>query len=163
MSVKLSYQKSAERWQRYSEEYFNEARQYYLETNKTILNISTFLLGFIGIFIQIGNFETSLFLGKLLITAGFIFSTFSVLITLYIIRSMNCFLNKSGENYQQLSENMINWMLENNNSIGSEYPKKIYDGVNIQYKFNHVVSKFQLPTLGLGFICVAAYFMTILF
>lgn len=163
MSVNLNFSKTAERWQRYGEDYLSEARSYFLEINKTVLTVSTFLLGFIGIFIQIGDLKTATLLSKLLITGGFVFSVFSTIITLYVVVSMNCFLNKSGDDYQQLSENLANWMLKNNKSIGSKYPKEIYKGIKMKYQADIFLSKFQFPVLGLGFICIAVYFLTVIF
>jgi hypothetical protein len=59
MAVKgLDFLKSAERWQRYGETYHDEARSYYAELNRTALTSATFLLGFIGIFIYVGDVKT---------------------------------------------------------------------------------------------------------
>lgn len=159
MGVKgLDFLKSAERWQRYGETYHDEARVYYAELNKTALTIGTFLLGFIGIFIQLGDVKAEPLLNKLLLAGGFLTLTASVVLGLFVFKMMNEFLNRSGDYYEQLSENLNLWMVKNNENYGQEYPEEIYKGIKLQVQGDNKLSNTQLILLGIGFICVAAYF-----
>ncbi|NCO98391.1 hypothetical protein GW864_04480 [bacterium] len=164
MAVKgLDYLKSAERWQRYGENYHDEARVYYAELNKTALTIGTFLLGFIGIFIQIGDVKTEPLFNKLLLGSGFIFSTISIILGFFLFIMMNKFLNRSGDYYEQLSENLHLWMVKNKINYGQEYPKEIWRGFKLTIQTGDKLSYAQLSFLGLAFAGVAGYFFLHLF
>lgn len=160
MAVKgLDFLKSAERWQRYGETYHDEARSYYTELNRTALTIATFLLGFIGIFIQVGEVKTEPDCNKLILILGFISLTLSVVFGLLVFKMMNEFLNRSGDYYEQLSENLHLWMVRTGKNYDQEYPKEIYKGIDVTIKGSNRLSNAQLVLLGVGFICVAAYFL----
>lgn len=163
MAVKgLNYQKSAERWRRYGENYHDEARIYYAELNKTALTIGTFLIGFVGIFIQIGNVQVESLLNKILLGGGFIFLTVSVILGIFIFKMMNQFLNDSGDYYEKLSENMNLWMLKNGKNCGQKYPDEIYQEIELKNQANNQLSIIQLSLLGIGFVCVSVYFILLL-
>jgi len=159
MGVKgFDYLKSAERWQRYGENYHDEGRVYYAELNKIALTIGTFLLGFMGIFIQIGDVKAEPFYNKLLLGSGFISLTASIVLGLFLFRMMNEFLNRSGDYYEQLSENLHLWMVKNNKNYGQKYPKEIYKGIELKIQASNKLSTAQLLLLGAGFVCVVIYF-----
>ena len=159
MAVKgLDFLKSAERWQRYGETYHDEARSYYAELNRTALTISTFLLGFIGIFIQVGDVKTEPDCNKLILIFGFVSLTLSVVFGLLVFKMMNEFLNRSGDYYEQLSENLHLWMVRTGKNYDQEYPKEIYKGIKLIIKGSNALSNVQLIFLGLGFVFVAMYF-----
>ena len=159
MAVKgLDFLKSAERWQRYGETYHDEARSYYAELNRTALTIATFLLGFIGIFIQVGDVKTEPDCNKLILIFGFVSLTLSVVFGLLVFKMMNEFLNRSGDYYEQLSENLHLWMVRTGKSYDQGYPKEIYKGIKLIIKGNNALSNAQLISLGLGFVFVAIYF-----
>lgn len=160
MAVKgFDFIKSAERWQRYGETYHDEARSYYAELNKTALTIATFLLGFMGIFIQIGDVKVEPDCNKLILIFGFILLALSVVLGLLVFKMMNEFLNYSGDYYEQLSENLHLWMVKTGKNYGLEYPKEIYKGINLTTKSSNALSIFQLIFLGLGFVLVTIYFL----
>lgn len=160
MAVKgLDFLKSAERWQRYGETYHGEARSYYAELNRTALTIATFLLGFIGIFIQVGEVKIEPDYNKLILILGFVSLTLSVVFGLLVFKMMNEFLNRSGDYYEQLSENLHLWMVRTGKNYDQEYPKEIYKGIDVTIKGSNRLSNAQLVLLGVGFICVAAYFL----
>jgi len=103
MSVKgIDYIKSAERWQEYGKNYHKDGSIYYAEGNKTALTITTFLIGFIGIFLQLGNVFNGPLLGKILISISLISALISAISGLLLFRRMNEFLNKAhGKNTQR--------------------------------------------------------------
>jgi len=159
MAVKgLDFLKSAERWQRYGETYHDEARSYYAELNRTALTIATFLLGFIGIFIQLGDVKTEADCNRLILILGFISLTTSVVFGVLVFKMMNEFLNRSGDYYEQLSENLHLWMVRSGKNYGQKYPKEIYKGIKLTIKGSNTLSNIQLISLGLGFVFVATYF-----
>ncbi len=160
MSIKgLSYVKSAERWQRYGEEYHQEARQYYGEVNKTALTLATFLLGFIGVFLQLHKDVPVPTFEKTLLIISFIALIISVIAGLRIFIMMNEFLNKSGDYYEELSENLHEWMLKNLQDYGPEYPTDIYTHDEVEYQAGNTASYVQLGTLAAGFVSIAVYFL----
>jgi|GEM_PF-7026957 len=160
MAVKgLDFLKSAERWQRFGETYHDEARSYYAELNRTALTIATFLLGFIGIFIQIGDIKTEPNFNKLILIFGFVSLALSVVLGLLVFKMMNEFLNHSGDYYEQLSKNLHLWMVRTGKNYDQKYPKEIYKEMEITIKGSNKLSNTQLVLLGVGFICVAFYFL----
>lgn len=160
MAIKgLDFLKSAERWQRYGETYHDEARSYYAELNRTALTIATFLLGFIGIFIQIGDIKTEPNYSKLILIFGFVSLTLSVVFGLFVFKMMNEFLNRSGDYYEQLSENLNLWIVRTGRDCDQKYPKEIYKGIEITIKGSNKLSNIQLILLAVGFICVAVHFL----
>lgn len=158
----IDYIKSAERWQRYGEHYHDEGVTYYAELNRAVLTISTFLLGFIGIFLQIGNIEEEAICGKLLIATGFFSLVISIIFGLCLFRYMNDFLNKAGDYYEQLSSNLYEWMF-NNKESGPSYPEEIYKGLKLEIQGNNRLSNFQLLFFCVGLIAVTVYFIFRLF
>lgn len=154
----LDFLKSAERWQRYGDTYHDEARSYYTELNRTSLTVATFLLGFIGIFIQIGDVKTEPDSNKLILIFGFISLTLSVISGLLVFKMLNEFLNRSGDYYEQLSQNLHLWMVRAGKNYGPEYPREIYKGIKLTIKGNNTLSYVQLISLGMGFVFVAIYF-----
>lgn len=159
MAVKgLDFLKSAERWQRYGETYHDEARSYYAELNRTALTIATFFLGFMGIFIQIGDVKAEPDCNKLVLILGFISLTTSVVFGILVFKMMNEFLNRSGDYYEQLSENLHLWMVRSGKNYGQTYPKEIYKGIKLTIKGSNILSNIQLVSLGLGFVFVSIYF-----
>lgn len=164
MAVKgLDYLKSAERWQRYGEHYIDEARKTYMEQAKATLTLATFLLGFIGIFLQIGNVGQENICQKLFLSASFVFLTISVALGIVMFIKINTFLNKAGTYYEKLSENLHLWMIKNKQASGQEYPKSIFKGIELDNEMNSKISHAQLIFLGMGYLSVAVYFYLILF
>lgn len=160
MAVKgLGYIKSAERWQRYGEAYHDEARSYYAEINKACLTIATFLIGFIGIFLQIGSINTSSLLNKLLITIAFVCPVISISFGIYLFYEVNKFMNRAGDYYEKLSDRFHSWILEHKQETGDEYPSEIFKGLTLKEGMNAKLSYVQLILLGVGFLSIALYFI----
>lgn len=164
MGVKgLDYLKTAERWRRYGKDYHDESRTYYAESNKTTLTIGTFLLGFIGILLQIGNLEAEPLYNKLFLSLGFTSLIISTVLGLFLFRKINEFLNDAGDYYEKLSENLHLWMLKHKRESGVEYPKEIYQGLKLKIESDNRLWNAQLVFLGTGFVSVALYFFLHLF
>lgn len=155
----LGYVKSAERWQRYGETYHDEARTYYTEINKTCLTIATFLIGFIGIFLQIGSVNTSPLFNKILLTVAFVFPVISIAVGVYLFFQANKFLNHAGDYYEILSERLHLWIIKNKQEAGDEYPSEIYKGIALKEGMNATLSYIQLIFLAIGFVSIASYFI----
>jgi len=155
----LDYGESAKRWQNYGVTYLNEARSYFSEVNRTVLTIGTFLLGFIGIFIQVGDMGSESDLNKFLLIASFISITLSIVLGVWIFVKMNIFLNRSGSHYERLSERLSMWMIKNNRNSGKKYPKEIFKGKRLVRQPSNNVQYLQFSFLSLGFIFIAIYFI----
>ena len=159
----LDYIRTARRWQRWGHKYHNEATKYYAESNKTALTIGTFLLGFIGIFLQIGNIKIESFCNKYFLSVGFVSLMISTLLGLFLFREMNGFLNKAGDYYEKISGNLYRWILKHKKAYGAEYPKEIYKGAKLTIQSDNKLWSAQLISLGIGFIGVTIYFFLRLF
>ena len=76
---------------------------------------------------------------------------------------MNEFLNKAGDYYEKLSENLFLWMFKNKSEYGDEYPKEIYKGIKLEPELRNVLSDIQLGSIIIAFITITIYFLSILF
>lgn len=159
----LGYTKSAERWQKYGETYRNEARTYYVELNKSCLTIATFLIGFVGVFLQLNHVAYEPIFHRLLLTVAFICPTISIAFGIIMFFQANKFLNRAGNYYEQLSENMHLWILETGNNCGKEYPKEIFQGLKLEEKASALLSYAQLTFLATGFLGICLYFILQIF
>lgn len=158
MSVKgIGYIKSAERWQEYGKNYHKEGSIYYAEGNKTALTITAFLIGFIGVFLQLGNVLNGSMLGKILIFISLI-SALTSAITGLLFRKMNEFLNKAGTYYEKLSENLFLWMFRNKKEYGDQYPKEIYKGIELEPELKTTLSDIQLGSIIVAFFTITIFF-----
>lgn len=154
----LDFNKTAERWRRLSEDYLEEARAYFSDVNKSALTVGTFLLGFMGVFIQLGDIQTSPLHERVVLAVAFILTTGSLLLGLWVFRKSNQFLNRSGRNYEKMSERLSDWMLRNGRGSDPKYPDEIYKGLDLTTDSGGALSNSQLLSLGLGFCVLVAYF-----
>ncbi|MFA5770653.1 MAG: hypothetical protein WC894_04140 [Patescibacteria group bacterium] len=159
----MDYIKSAERWQEYGKNYHKDGSIYYAEGNKTALTITTFLIGFIGVFLQLGNVFNGPLLGKILISISLISALISAVSGLLLFRRMNEFLNKAGSYYEKLSENLFLWMFRNKKEYGDEYPKEIYKGLELEPELKTILSDIQLGAIIVAFFTVTIFFLSMLF
>ncbi len=157
MAMPLDYIKSAERWQRYGETYHDEARVYYSDINKACLTIATFLIGFIGVFLQLKPINTDLLINKIIILIAFISLVASIGFGIYLIYRSNKFLNRAGDYYETLSERLHLWISSHNQHTGMEYPKEIYKGITLNEGLNATLSYVQIGFLAFGFLCIFFY------
>lgn len=159
----LSYIKSAERWQRYGEDYHEEARKSFAEVNKSALTVATLMFGFIGIFLQnpsVANQSLSL---KMWISASVIFLLISLLSGIALLFASNTFLNLAGDYYEKLSERMHLWVVNHDIATGSDYPKEVFKGLALSFQMNNVLSWAQLIFLVFSVICTLGYFFNFLY
>lgn len=164
MGIKgIGYAKAAERWQEYGRNYHKDASIYYAEGIKTALTITTFLVGFIGVILQMGNVINGPLYGKILISISLVSSLISAISGLLLFRKINEFLNGAGDYYEKLSANLFQWIFKNKKDYGDEYPKEIYRGINLKLALNHVLSDIQLGSIIVAFISITIYFIIIIF
>ena len=164
MTVKgIDYVKSAERWQEYGRNYHREGVVYYAEGNKTALAIATILIGFIGVSLQFGDLLHGPLYRKILIFIAFISSLVTAITGLLLFTKMNEFLNKAGDYYERLSENLFHWMFKNKTNYGDKYPKEIYKGINLEVTMNNIFSHVQTGSVIVAFICITIYVAIIFF
>jgi hypothetical protein len=164
MAIKgLGYIKSAERWQGYGETYHDEARTYYVELNKACLTIATFLIGFIGIFLQISPINTIPLFNKILLTIAFVCPVVSIVFGVLLFFQVNKFLNRAGDYYEKLSERLHLWMIKHKQETGDEYPKEVFQGLTLKEGVNATLSYIQLTFLALGFLSISFYFILRIF
>lgn len=161
--VLRDYIKSANRWQIWGKNYHDKAGKYYLETSKGSLTIATFLLSFIGVFLEVNKTGIISCIDKALLGAGFILLTCSVVLGIYSLTELNKFLNHAGDYYESLSENLNRWMLKKHKTKGKTYPKEIFKGLKFERESGNKLAYLQLYTLGAGFLCIATYFFLLLF
>lgn len=161
--ILLDFAKTSERWQEWGKYYHDKAEKYYLEIDKTALAIATFLLGFIGIFLQVSDPTCLKINQKILLGSGFIFISISVIFGIIQLMSLNKFLNNAGDYYEELSERLIAWMQKNGRKSGVKYPKEIYKGLKLQINSDNKTSYLQLYSLIGGFLCIVGYLILFLF
>lgn len=164
MAVKgLGYIKSAERWQRYGETYHDEARTYYVELNKSCLTIATFLIGFIGVFLQLNPVTTESVFNKILLTVAFVCPTISIAFGIMLFFQVNKFLNRAGDYYETLSERLHLWIIKHKQETGENYPEEVFQGLKLKEGANATLSYVQLAFLTLGFLSICLYFVLHIF
>lgn len=164
MAIKgIGYAKAAERWQEYGRNYHKDASMYFAEGIKTALTITTFLVGFIGVILQMGNVINGPLCGKILISISLVSSLISAISGLLLFRKINEFLNEAGDYYEKLSANLFQWIFKNKKDYGDEYPKEIYRGINLKLALNHVLSDIQLGSIIVAFISITIYFIVLMF
>lgn len=164
MTVKgIDYVKSAERWQEYGRDYHKDASIYYAEGIKALLTVATFLVGFIGVILQLGNLLNGPMYGKILIAISLISSLISAISGILLLRKTNEFFNKAGDYYEKLSESLFIWLFKNKTEFGNEYPKEIYTGNQLKPELKNILSDIQLGSIIIAFISIIVYFFIFLF
>lgn len=136
---------------------------YYAEGNKTALSIAAILVGFIGVSLQFEKLINGSLYMKVLIFIAFISSLTSAVTGLLLFTKMNEFLNKAGDYYEKLSENLFDWIFRNKMNYGDEYPKEIYRGTNLEVTMDNVLSHVQIGSIIIAFVCIAIYVAVIFF
>jgi hypothetical protein len=158
----LNFVKMADRWKKYGVSYQNEARRYWLEINKTCLTISIFVLGFVGIFLQIGDISNEPSLNKILIGVGFITQIISIGFGITTVIKMNHFINTAADYYEMLSEKLNKWMLINRKGSGSVEPSEVLENMQLPIWNNNWLTIVQIVTLAIGLLSIFIYFTILL-
>jgi len=129
----LDFKASAERWQRYSEEYLKEARLYYKDITKSLLTIATFLLGFNMLWLQMSDVKNFSCLQTTLFIITLINLFLSIFFGLWTFVKVNKYLNEVGRYYEKKSEKMNEHILKTGESFGESYPSEIKDEMNCDF------------------------------
>ncbi len=159
----VGFIKSAERWQRYGEAYHDEARAHYVELNKACLTISTFLIGFIGVFLQLGSINTAPLFNKILLVIAFVCPIISIIFGVLLFFQINKLLNSAGDYYEKLSERLHIWIIQHKQETAEDYPKEIFQGLTLKEGENGTLSYIQLTFLALGVLSISLYFILRIF
>lgn len=159
----IDYVKSAERWQEYGRNYHKDGSIYYAEGIKALLTVTTFLVGFVGVILQLGNVLNGSIQSKVLIMIVLIASLISAISGILLFRKMNEFLNNAGSYYERLSENLFQWIFKNPEVHGDEYPKEIYTGIQLKPELKNTLSDVQLGSIIVAFVSLILFLTTTLF
>ena len=159
---KLDFVKSAERWQRYGEEYHNKAGDYLIELNRALLTVNIFLLGFVGIFLQLDNSCIDVNFKRIVLSIAFISLMVSITLGLIIFIKINRLLNRAGDYYEELCDRLFTYVLRENVNSGDQYPKEIYKNLKLENKFDNKTLIFELIFLGLGFSSIIFYLFKVI-
>ncbi|MDO8487236.1 MAG: hypothetical protein Q7S45_03010 [Candidatus Curtissbacteria bacterium] len=162
MTVKLDYIRTAERWQRYGEEYSKEGREHWSDFIKACLSVTTFLIGFNGIWLQIRKAPLT-DLDKALFFSAFIYLCLSLIFGLWAILEMNAFMNKMGRYYEEKSEALFKFMLDTSTDRGESYPNHLPKKNNKEFELIPWPFKYQLVCLGFGIIASTSLGMLFIF
>lgn len=154
----LDFKTSAERWRRYGEEYLKEARVYYKDITKSLLTISTFLLGFNMLWLQISDVKSFTCFQKALFAIILLGLFLSIVFGLWTFIVINKFLNNIGRGCEEKSEKMNEYMLKTGKSSGESYPDKIEN--EMKYDFNHWQGYVQIILVSISFLLSIIFAIT---
>lgn len=159
----LDYKKTAERWQRYGEEYHHEARTYLIEVSKIALTLASVLFGFLGVFLQAENIKISPVEVKIILSISLLLLATSILPGILLFIKTHRFLNRAGDYYETTSANLFKFMIDNNVRGGFEYPPEVNQNLTIEYHMKPTLLDIQLINLATAIFTSMVAFILYLF
>lgn len=120
MPTEFDYIKTADRWRRYSEEYFREARNIFFDLSRSLITLATFLFILGVTILQFSKIDNLPLLNKWLLIASWVFLLLSILFGLYLSLRSNDFLNGSGTAYEDSADKVIDHIVETQKDGGLE-------------------------------------------
>jgi hypothetical protein len=114
----------AARWKRYAEEYTKESRDHYLEFTKALLNVSTFLIGFNIIWLEIKHTQLNP-LDKIVFIVSFVSLIGSVFLAVASVLESNVFMKRAGIHFDKKSEMLIDYVKKSGITAAKDFPEEI--------------------------------------
>lgn len=151
MNVKLDFKKSAKRWEEYSFEYYKIGTDKFTDIIKFGLEISTFLLGFNVIWVQI-SINPFTYTTKIIFVTNLIVLLVSIIFGTLALCQANRFYNQAGTLYEKKSDKLYNYMLDTGKTEGTSYPKYLWKDLKEQYSLSPIINYFQLSCIMISFI-----------
>ncbi len=161
--MKLDYRKTSKRWMKCGEEYLKEARNLYSKIVINLISLSTFILGFGVIWIQIRGIGNLLIGEKIIFGISIIFEIISIFFGSWALIEGNKFFNKAGENYQEKSIKLAKYIMDTGKDSGTEYPEYLWQNIEEKYSLNPWQALSQIIAFVLGIILLIIFIFLMIF
>lgn len=126
MPSEFDFIKTADRWRRYSEEYFKEARALFFDLSRNLISLATFLFILGATILQFSNVDNLSVLDKRILISSWFSLFFSIVFGLYFTLKGNNFLNASGTTYENNANESINYVVKTQKAGDFKYPKHLW-------------------------------------
>lgn len=159
----LDFRETVKRWMNYGEDYLKEARILYMKIIIQFIVLSTFVLGFIIVWVQIKGLINLSLAEKVILISVILLQIISITLGAWTLIEGNKFLNKAGENYQIKSIKLAKYILDTKKDSEDTYPEYLWEESKEEYSANpwqHIV---QIVGFVLGIILLAILIILITF
>jgi hypothetical protein len=127
-----------------------------------LLTVNIFLLGFVGIFLQLDNSCIDVNFKRIVLGIAFISLMVSITLGLIMFIKINRLLNRAGDYYEKLCDRLFTYILRENINSGDQYPKEIYKNLKLKNNLDKKILIFELIFLGLGFSTIIFYLFRVI-